>query len=176
MTNQPVTAALRATLVRDVTETKKTIAMGGVYPAQWSKYLPAKEALLAEFDRVQPDVDSILAMDKSAIRNVPEATFDLVQRALWASEVAYELRAVFGAEVTRRKAAATRAANAVEQADRLAKCADFLPGQTVGVHAFGHWYTGKVIRTTRTGSVVVEYTSGTGTTRQKTVGSDKIRA
>jgi hypothetical protein len=176
MTNQPVTAAVRAALVKDIDSTKATIAMGGVYPAQWAKYLPAKEARLAEFDRVQPDVDSILAMGKAAIRAVPDALFDLVQDSLWASDVAYELRAVFGAEVTRRKAARTKAARAVEQASRLATMTDFLPGQTVGVHAFGHWYTGKVIRTTRSGSVVVEYTSGTGTTRQKTVGYDKIRA
>jgi hypothetical protein len=173
MTN--ATDACRAHIVTNIDETKKTIAMGEVY-AHYAKYLAEYQAQLVEWDAVKPDVDAILAMDKVAIRSVSDSLFNLVQKVLWSAPVAYELRAVFGREVTRRKAAATKAASAAEAAKREQAGQDFLPGQTVGVHAFGHWYTGKVVRLTKTGSVVVEYTSGTGTTRQKTVGYDKVRA
>ena len=47
-------------------------------------------------------------------------------------------------------------------------------GQEVQVHAFGFWYDGRLVKVTPT-KFHVEYTSGTGRTRVKVVGSDKIR-
>ena len=173
MAATPTTDTVRAELVRVIRETRKTVAMGEAY-AHYGKVAEEYEALLAEFDAVKPNVAAIVALDRVAIRDVPAAEFDLVKRACWTTFST--VSEVFGREVTRRKAAATKAERAA-QAAKLEKAGrDFLPGQTVGVHAFGHWYTGKVVRLTRSGSVVVEYTSGTGTTRQKTVGYDKVRA
>ena len=37
------------------------------------------------------------------------------------------------------------------------------------VHAMGTWYAAEYVRTKKTGTVVLRYTSGTGTTRDKTV-------
>ena len=51
----------------------------------------------------------------------------------------------------------------------------FAVGEPVQVHAMGYWYAGKVLSFNRNGRAVVSYTSGSGTTRQKTVGHDKIR-
>lgn len=42
------------------------------------------------------------------------------------------------------------------------------------VHAMGTWYGAQYLRTKRTGSHVVRYTSGTGKTREKTVRDDKL--
>lgn len=39
----------------------------------------------------------------------------------------------------------------------------------LAVKAFGHWYSCELVRVKRTGSAVVRYTSGSGTTREKTV-------
>lgn len=176
MTNQPITAAVRAALVETVANVKEYIARGDITNKAYAAALPEYEARLAKFEAMSPDVDALVAMDKVTIRSVPDALFDLVYKCLrYTPSVGTKGSAFFG-EATRRKAARTRAANMVDAAAAKQNMQDFLPGQTVGVHAMGHWYTGKVIRTTRTGSVVVEYTSGTGTTRQKTVGYDKIRA
>lgn len=47
-------------------------------------------------------------------------------------------------------------------------------GNRVQVHAFGSWYVGEVVKRTLT-KAHVRYTSGTGTTRVKVVGPEKIR-
>jgi len=44
-------------------------------------------------------------------------------------------------------------------------------GTLVGVHAFGHWYTGKVLKVTPR-RVTVQYTNRSGVTRTKTVPMD----
>jgi hypothetical protein len=41
-------------------------------------------------------------------------------------------------------------------------------GQTVEVHAFGHWYRGEIVRIGPK-RVTVRYTTGSGTTRDKAV-------
>jgi hypothetical protein len=51
---------------------------------------------------------------------------------------------------------------------------DFAPGEAVQVHAFGNWYHGTVVSIGRS-KVKVNYTSGTGANRDKSVGMDKIR-
>jgi uncharacterized membrane protein YqiK len=53
---------------------------------------------------------------------------------------------------------------------------EYKPGDPCEVHAMGYWYTGTVVRlATRGGKVLVRYTSGTGVTREKMVGSDLVR-
>jgi len=47
----------------------------------------------------------------------------------------------------------------------------FAVGESVRVHAFGHFYPGVVVKVTRK-RVTVRYTSGTGVTRDKAVGAD----
>lgn len=46
--------------------------------------------------------------------------------------------------------------------------AGYQPGDTVKIHAFGHWYTGRVVKVGRK-RVTVRYTTGTGITRDKSV-------
>jgi uncharacterized protein with FMN-binding domain len=165
-----------------IAETKKVIARGNVY-VNYAETLKQEESDLVEAEASTVDVFSIITLtDKAALKAVPEADFDFCREML---HYAYKRTGgvgtttfgtkAFYAEATRRKAAATRAENTAAKAARAAAKADYADGETVEVHAFGHWYKGKVVRTTRTGSVVVEYTSGTGTTRQKTVCSDLIR-
>jgi hypothetical protein len=50
---------------------------------------------------------------------------------------------------------------------------DYKVGETAFVHAFGHWYEGKVVKVGRT-KVHVEYTSGTGTTRTKSCSMNQV--
>jgi hypothetical protein len=51
---------------------------------------------------------------------------------------------------------------------------DFEVGETVQVHAFGHWYAGKVVKLGRS-NVHCEYTTGSGTTRVKAVAPGAVR-
>jgi dsDNA-specific endonuclease/ATPase MutS2 len=166
-------AALIAKLQDSISKTEKTIAMGSVY-AHYSATLKEYQDLLARIQNSSADLEAILATeDKAALREVPAADFDLAREAAW--KVFYTSSRPFGQEVTRRKAAATKAARAAEQATREASGVAFQAGEKVEVHAMGYWYTGEVVRITRTGSVVCRYTSGTGTTREKTVGQEKVR-
>lgn len=78
-------------------------------------------------------------------------------------------------EIQRRKRAKTTAANQAEMANTAAPSQTFALNETVEVHAMGHWYKGIVKSFNKNGRAVVTYTSGTGTTRDKTVSHDKIR-
>lgn len=55
----------------------------------------------------------------------------------------------------------------------MSKPSDYEVGQTVYVHAFGHWYEGEVKKIGRT-KVHVEYTTGTGKTRVKACSMEQI--
>lgn len=55
----------------------------------------------------------------------------------------------------------------------MSEPSDYEVGQTVYVHAFGHWYEGEVKKIGRK-KVHVEYTSGTGKTRVKACSMEQI--
>ena len=74
-----------------------------------------------------------------------------------------------------RAAKATREANAADRAADAEACKNFTAGQSVQVHAFGHWYPGTVVKLNRAGRAVVSYTTGTGVTREKTVQACHVR-
>jgi hypothetical protein len=171
MTN--ATTACRAKLAETVANVKEYIARGDITNAAYAAALPEYEAALAKFDAVNPDVDAVLAMDKAAIRAVPDDVFEAVKVGINNTSLG---SAAFYAENSRRRGNATRAARAAEKASRAASGIVYTPGQQVEVHAMGYWYKGEVVRVTKTGSVVCRYTSGAGVTREKTVGEDKIRA
>ena len=69
-----------------------------------------------------------------------------------------------------------RTRNATIAAAPSAKLGEqFQIGDSCEVHAFGHWYKGTVKSINRNGRLVVTYTTGTGVTRDKTVGADLVR-
>jgi hypothetical protein len=84
-------------------------------------------------------------------------------------------RSVINRELRRRSMLAMKAANTTYRAAIAVETGAYQVGDKVQVHAFGHWYDGKVLKLGRTGKVTVGYTSGTGTYREKSVGKDKIR-
>lgn len=51
---------------------------------------------------------------------------------------------------------------------------EFEVGESVYVHAFGHWYLGQVVKVSRK-RVSVQYTNGVGNTRTKTENPETIR-
>jgi len=112
--------------------------------------------------------DLVEAGNKSFNAAFPEAGA-LLKRA-W--DIGYN---TIGREQRRRATNRARINNAAERAANAVQAGAFQPGEKCKVHAFGHWYTGNVIRMTRTGKVVVGYTSGTGIYREKSVGADKVR-
>ena len=86
-----------------------------------------------------------------------------------------EVRGAFYREQRRRQTNASRAANTEARKANALPNNTFVAGDACQVHAFGHWYAGRVVRVSKVGKVEVEYTSGTGVTRTKLVGSDKVR-
>jgi hypothetical protein len=87
-----------------------------------------------------------------------------------------ELSSRVNKEDRRRSSNRTRAANAERNANRAAAVAagGFQVGQAVQVHAFGHWYSGEVVKVGKA-TVSVRYTTGTGTTRTKQARGDLVR-
>lgn len=81
-------------------------------------------------------------------------------------------------ENRRRRTNAAREANVGDRAANVAGLAEQFPvGSRCEVHAFGYWYAGEVVRhASKGGKVEVRYTSGTGVSRNKLVGSDLLRA
>jgi hypothetical protein len=77
--------------------------------------------------------------------------------------------------VAGRRRHASKLANATGRANDAVAAAAFAVGENVEVHAFGHWYDGVVKSFNKNGRAVVEYTTGTGITREKTMEADKIR-
>ncbi len=86
-----------------------------------------------------------------------------------------EIRASYYRESRRRQANASRLENAEKRAAAAVATGTYVVGEVVQVHAFGFWYNGKVTKLGKTGKVTVEYTSGTGVTREKAVDSSKVR-
>jgi hypothetical protein len=78
-------------------------------------------------------------------------------------------------EDLRRKRAITTSKNQTEVVSAAAPSSLYAVGETVEVHAMGHWYVGTVKSFNKNGRAVVTFTSGTGKTRDKTVSHDKIR-
>ena len=81
---------------------------------------------------------------------------------------------VVRAEQRRRQTATTKAKNAQSRALAAIPQGSYEVGAAVEVHAFGHWYPGIVVKVGRS-NVTCKYTSGAGTTREKSVNSTKVR-
>src|SRR5574343_481919 len=86
-----------------------------------------------------------------------------------------EFLSALNRELRRQQSNKARLANADKRAALAVASGTYTVGEAVQVHAFGCWYSGVVVKLGRTGKVTVKYTSGTGVTREKAVGSNKVR-
>lgn len=134
------------------TEPLRLAAQAKGFPAGWSE--------TAEY-----------AAAEAAYRAELEANADY-QLCTWSSPLLKALNA----ELRRRQANRSRAANTARREKAAIPAGTFKVGDAVQVHAFGFWYNGEVTKLGKTGKATVKYTSGTGITREKAVGSDKIRS
>lgn len=113
--------------------------------------------------------------DRNAAYAAADAQVSVPAYPLDTSRHPRELINAYQREEQRRRTNATRAANAELRAKMAVQAGTYSVGETVQVHAFGHWYNGTVTKLGRTGKVTVKYTSGTGVTREKAVASNLIR-
>jgi hypothetical protein len=142
-----------------------------------------EKAFCARVDAFEAEKARIMAAEGCSY------TEDVMQRARKVSEAAvplpvyplsYEspnaaLVPLYYREEQRLKSNATRAANAEKRAAKAIPAGTYAVGEAVEVHSFGHWYKGTVTKLGRTGKVTVQYTSGTGVTREKAVNINGIR-
>jgi hypothetical protein len=116
-------------------------------------FLPLADAALQE---MRAAADALIATPEEVQRH------HVARSALWNAQQG-------------RRANASRQRNAAERASLAVAEGTYAVGEGVEVHAMGRWYKGEVVKLGRTGKVTVRYTSGTGTTRDKAVASDKVR-
>lgn len=150
-------------------------------------YHAATHAAVAALRAAPPaDIQALLAADSAALRLVPAETLTAFTTAISHLSCLRDSPVpTFGPErdaayreMRRRRTNASRAANTEKRASSVAGLTETFPvGAACQVLAFGHWYAGEVTRhAARGGKVAVRYTSGTGTTREKLVAADCIRA
>lgn len=148
------------------------------YPDQEGRLESAKAyiALAIRVEANLPGIYRAFCEDKQALRDEPQDLLDLCLDLRDVLDVSRDQWNRVVGESTRRRMNASRAENAAAQAALAIPQGTYEVGERVEVHAMGHWYTGTLVRyATKGGKVLVRYTSGAGVTRDKMVGSDKVR-